>query len=291
MRIAFFSEDNFGLAVLERLVKEHTIVFVVSPYFSNPTSKRLERWCARNQLMYVRARDVNGPVVMKGMRETHPDLLVSVHFSKLLRREIYQLPRLGAINLHPSLLPKYRGMSPQHWPIINGEKETGITVHFIADQADTGAIVRQIKVPILSEETVFDLQRRMLPIYCDTVSDAVAAIAKGERGAPQEGESGIYYGKFQPEFAIINLRQGKQQVFDLVRAITRPYKGAFFAGRRIWKVSFMSAEEERVCMAAYARCGIVEEALQVPFLRLLDGCLRIDEMTVEERDFNERTSD
>ena len=106
-----------------------------------------------------------------------PDLIVTAHFGKVIeKKEIIDIPRLGWLNLHPSLLPYYRGMAPQHWPIINGESETGITAHYMDQTADTGDIILQRKVKIMPDMYVSDLQLEFLKIYKTIVVDAIKLI-------------------------------------------------------------------------------------------------------------------
>ena len=140
MKIAFFSEDNFGLSVLSNLVKKHSVEIVVCPTFDNFIYKKLEVFCKQSNITFYRTSNINDNYVSDKLKDLKIDVLVSVHCSKTITPAIFNIPKYGAINSHPSLLPKYRGMSPQHWPIINGDKETGITVHFMSEKVDTGNI-------------------------------------------------------------------------------------------------------------------------------------------------------
>jgi methionyl-tRNA formyltransferase len=110
------------------------------------------------------------------MRNINPDLLISAHFQKIINKDIIAIPQLGCLNLHPSLLPFYRGMAPQHWPIINGERKTGITVHFIDEGVDTGNIVLQKEILIDDSMYVSDLQLIWTKEYQTIMCKAVRLI-------------------------------------------------------------------------------------------------------------------
>ena len=146
MRIIFFGEDAFSSVVLESLVQEkHDILGVYCPIYDNFIYQRLKYYCEKNNINFDRVSDFSSIEFINSLSKLSIELIVVCHFQKILKKELIALPSLGCINLHPSLLPKYRGMAPQHWPIINGEIETGITVHFIDEGVDTGDIILQKK--------------------------------------------------------------------------------------------------------------------------------------------------
>jgi methionyl-tRNA formyltransferase len=117
--IVFFGEDSFSSIVFTSLIKAgYNILLVLSPLYDNNIHKRLELTARNNNIEYVREKNINSEVVVRKIRNIKPDLLITTHFQKLLKKELIDLPSIGCLNLHPSLLPMYRGMSPQHWPII-----------------------------------------------------------------------------------------------------------------------------------------------------------------------------
>ena len=161
MKIIFFGEDAFSAIVLDSLIQAgHTIIGAYCPIYDNNIYSRLEMITNKNAIPFKRIKDFSSDVFLNELISKKPDLIVVCHFQKLINHNVITIPKFGCINLHPSLLPKYRGMSPQHWPIINGDKKTGITVHFIDDGVDTGDIIIQQEMEIKSDETVFQLQNR-----------------------------------------------------------------------------------------------------------------------------------
>lgn len=280
MKIVLFTEDRFGAEVLLEILKTDEVTLVVCPYFENNIHKRLEATCRARHIEFYRTKNINDEYVLSKMKSEDFDLLVSCHCSRIIAKEIFTLPRLGAVNLHPSLLPKYRGMSPQHWPIINGDKETAVTIHEIKENVDTGAIVKQIRVLINKDETVCDVQNKMLPLYKQAFSELLQEFKDGNVQRIEQGKNKeIYYGKFYPEYAEINLRQTKESVKNLIRAVTHPYCGAWYKDYLIWAVSDVDEQTETQIMKKHSRCGIYKDADSV-FLRLFDGVLQIMDYSI-----------
>lgn len=280
MKIILFSEDRFGAEVLLEILKTDEVTFVVCPYFDNNIYKRLELTCKAKQIEFYRTKNINDDYVLSRMNSESFDLLISCHCSRVISKDIFTKPKLGAVNLHPSLLPKYRGMSPQHWPIINGDKETAVTIHEIRENVDTGAILKQIRVPIYQDENVYDVQNKMIPLYKQAFSALLQDYKNGTvQRIEQKPTKEIYYGKFYPEYAEINLRQTKQSVKNLVRAVTHPYCGAWFKDYLIWTVSDVDEQTEIKVMKEHSRCGIYKDVDTV-FLRLFDGVLKINDYSL-----------
>ena len=280
MKIVLFSEDRFGAEVLLEILKTDEATLVVCPYFDSNIHKRLETLCKAKHIEFYRTKNINDEYVLSKMKSENFDLLVSCHCSRIIAKEIFTLPRLGAVNLHPSLLPKYRGMSPQHWPIINGDKETAVTIHEIRENVDTGAILKQIRVQINQDENVCDIQNKMIPIYKQAFSELLQDFKNNTvQHKEQESSKEIYYGKFYPEYAEINLRQTKESVKNLVRAVTHPYCGAWYKEYLIWYVSDVDEQTETQIMKKHSRCGIYKDADSV-FLRLFDGVLQLIDYSI-----------
>lgn len=158
--IVLWGEDAFSNIVLNALIKaEYNVQMVVTPLYDNLIYKRLEMTCIKYGIEFSREKPINSERVYNKLKELQPDLCVICHFERIIKEPILSVPKYGFINVHPSLLPNYRGMAPQHWPIINGEKETGITCHYVDEGTDTGDIVVQRIVSLTNDMYVSDLQR------------------------------------------------------------------------------------------------------------------------------------
>ncbi|QSB13104.1 hypothetical protein JQS43_15815 [Natronosporangium hydrolyticum] len=147
-----------------------------------------------------------------------PDLLVLYGFNWILPREVYQLPTFGTVNIHPSLLPRYRGPAPVHWAIRNGDPETGVTVHRVDDGVDTGPILAQRGgVPLGEDVHREQVHARLAPAVADALTTALARIAAGEPGEPQPAVTGPRAGFLEPEFSQVDWSHPARQIHNQVR--------------------------------------------------------------------------
>lgn len=186
MNIVFMGSPEFAIPSLEQIHRsEHTIQAVVSNIDkrrgrgseTSPTpvkAKALELG-----IPVIEVEDLNSPSFAGELESLKPDLLVVVAF-RILPVSILSIPRLGSVNLHASLLPKYRGAAPIHWAITKGEKETGCTVFFLDEQVDTGNILLQEKVSIGENETTGELYARLRDMGSELLVQAIELIDSGE---------------------------------------------------------------------------------------------------------------
>ena len=174
----------------------------------------------------------NTPAVISHMATLQPDLLLSFYYRRLLCQALLAIPRLGAINLHGSLLPKYRGRAPVNWVLVNGETHTGVTLHYMSAQVDAGDIIAQRVVPIAFEDTALTLFEKVaqaaVELFRDTFPQIKAGIAPR---TPQDPAQATYFGGRTPDDGRIDWAQPALGLYNLVRAVTTPYPGAFTAYR------------------------------------------------------------
>jgi methionyl-tRNA formyltransferase len=156
------------------------------------------------------------------VRAYEPDLVLCSIFPWLLPPEAIEAPRLGAINIHPSLLPKYRGPAPIHAAIRNGDAEMGMTVHRMSTAYDTGAILAQARVPLDPEETPDSLFPKLDTALRNVVPRAFERIAAGDPGDFQDEEQASWAGFFEPEFARIDWSRPAREIHNQVRTWAFP---------------------------------------------------------------------
>lgn len=227
LKIVFWGEDAFSNVILNSLIEAgHRVSLVVTPYYEDFVYKRLELTCNKNNIPLLRAKKINSEEVREAVKQAAPDLCVISHFERLIKQPLLEIPPMGFINLHPSLLPYYRGMAPQHWPIINGEKEAGISVHYVEELADTGNIIVQRRFPLLPDMYVSDLQKVWLENYKTIMVEAIDNILEGKPTFEQRHLEGSYYGKLKEEQCQINPKGSVKQAYNLVRGVSQPYFGA-----------------------------------------------------------------
>lgn len=242
--IVFWGEDAFSNVVLNSLIKSgYNVQMVVTPQYETPIYKRLELTCKKNGIEFIRAKAVNGNEVFEKLKKYKPDLCVICHFERLIKPHLLSIPRYGFINVHPSLLPDYRGMSPQHWPIVNGESKTGITCHYVDEGTDTGDIILQREIPLNDKMYVSDLQKIWLMEYKTIVTEAIEKIKENAPVAKQKNLPGSYYGKLKECECIINHEASVHTAYNMVRGMSLPYCGARFDNMIILRAHIKDVNE------------------------------------------------
>ncbi len=173
---------------------------------------------------------------------TEPSVLYSFSYRYLINDHILGLAKIGAFNLHPSLLPAYRGRAPVNWMLVNGEREAGVTLHHMVARADAGDIVGQRAVAIDDDDDALTLYRKLIPLGVELIAEMHPRIVTGT--APRRKQDigqGSYFGRRRPEDGRIDWHLPARRIFNLVRAVTHPYPGAFcFAGGKklmVWSAS------------------------------------------------------
>jgi len=157
-----------------------------------------------------------------------PDFVFSFYYRHMLRTEWLGLAPRGALNMHGSLLPKYRGRAPVHWAILNGETSTGASLHYMLEKPDAGALVDQEAVPILENDTALEVSLKVAAAAGAVLDRALPRLIAGTAEARAlDLASGSYFGRRRPEDGRIDWRRGAQVVHDLVRAVAPPFPGAF----------------------------------------------------------------
>lgn len=245
LKIVFWGEDAFSCIILRSLAEAgHQIGLVVTPYYDNLIYKRLEGVCKLLQVPLLRAKKINSDEVYESVKQVRPDLCVISHFERLIKEPILSIPKLGFINLHPSLLPNYRGMAPQHWPIINGDKEAGITVHYVDEGTDTGDIIVQRLFPLSEDMYVSDLQKIWMEHYKTIMVEAIDNIINKRPVTVQRHLEGSYYGKLKEEQCQINLEGSVHVAYNLVRGVSLPYFGARYDKMIIYRAHVAKDDED-----------------------------------------------
>jgi methionyl-tRNA formyltransferase len=161
-------------------------------------------------------------------RRARPDFVFSFYYRHLLNAAWLALPKRGALNMHGSLLPKYRGRAPVHWAIIHGETVTGASLHYMLEKPDAGALVDQQSVPILENDTALDVSVKVAEAAQQVLARSLPKLIAGSAvGRALDLARGSYFGRRRPQDGRIDWRAGARSVHDLVRAVAPPFPGAF----------------------------------------------------------------
>lgn len=226
MRIVFMGTPEFAVATLRALHKAgHDIVGVITAPDSDGGRKGQNisavKQCALELgLFLLQPPKLKNPEFLEELRSLKADLQVVVAF-RMLPEVVWNMPPLGTINLHGSLLPKYRGAAPIHWAVMNGEIETGVTTFKLKHEIDTGEILMQTKMSIGPLETTSDIHDRMMLLGADTVVQTLEAIAnKTVQQVPQSDTNATHAPKLHTDTCEINFQQDAHVVHNFIRGLS-----------------------------------------------------------------------
>ena len=213
------------------------------------------------------------------INELSPDLIVVVAF-RILPKYIFKIPRFGSINLHASLLPKYRGAAPINWAIINGERETGVTTFFLQEKVDTGSIIMQKNVDITSDDNAGTVHDKLMKLGAQVMFDTVDLI-ENTSGAPpvskQNNGEATPAPKIFKEDCRIDFDQSVDKVYDFIRGLS-PYPGAFTEYQDKQIKIFSTNKSHWDSLKGPGRFFIKEEKL---YVSTLNEFLEITELQME----------
>ena len=172
--------------------------------------------------------DVNDPQLERTITELRPDFVFSFYFRSMIGAPLLNAARLGALNIHGSMLPKFRGRAPVNWAILHGARETGATLHYMNTRADAGDIVDQLAVPILENDEAREVFDKVTVAAEIILARSLPGLIAGTAPRlPQRLEEGKYYGRRRPEDGKIDWAASARDIHNLVRAVAPPFPGAF----------------------------------------------------------------
>ncbi|ETN92835.1 Methionyl-tRNA formyltransferase [Gammaproteobacteria bacterium MOLA455] len=242
----FFGEDSFSLAVLRSLLVEESGLSALAVIILAPVStsgEQLVNYCRKNEIPVIQIASFKDEKVIKLFAAMEYDFILSAHFQRIIPRSIFGRAKLNALNLHPSLLPYYRGMSPQHWPIVNGDKKTGVTVHVMEEDVDVGRIIDQVVINLSEDIYIHQLQKEFLKVYPRIMRNSVNKCIDGYQGIEQEVIASSYYGKISTHDRTIVNSDSLKTAYGKIRAFSVPYAGAIYGDIEILRANRMNHEE------------------------------------------------
>lgn len=184
--------------------------------------------CANKGIPVHAPEDANHPLWIERISKLNPDYLFSFYYRNLLSEPLLATASKGAFNLHGSLLPLYRGRAPANWVLVNGETETGVTLHRMVKRADAGAILAQQKVGIERSDTALSLHAKLRDAASSLLRDTLPALLQGKvTETPQDESKATVFGRRTPADGKLVWKKPAEELFNLVRAVTQPYPGAF----------------------------------------------------------------
>lgn len=231
-RAVVFAYHNVGVRCLRVLLARGVDVALVVTHEDNPAERiwfgSVAQVAAEHGIETITPLDPASPALRDAVAAARPDFIFSFYYRHMLPAAVLALAPRGAYNMHGSLLPKYRGRVPTNWAVLNGETETGATLHEMAAKPDAGAIVAQTSVPILPDDTAQEVFDKVTVAAEQTLWRVLPALLAGEAPhLPNDLARGSYFGGRKPEDGRIDWSQPAQQVYNLIRAVAPPYPGAF----------------------------------------------------------------
>lgn len=231
MKVVFFGTGGFATYPLVCLTSCHNVALVITSCgkIESPVSSL----CRELGIPLLAVANPNEDDTAEIIRKQSPDILVVIDYGYILKDIILSVPGSGSINLHPSLLPKYRGASPIQRTIINGEKETGVTTFFLSRYMDRGDIIMKQPTVVGRNESYGELKIRLTRIGAKLLLKSIALVEKGFKGIPQEGDA-TYAPKIKKEERKINWNESAEKIKNLILALS-PSPGAYttFRGKRL----------------------------------------------------------
>ena len=232
MNIILFGFTGLGNAVLRGLFKSNNVRVksVFTKKYSSPypyyNEVQMEELCERENIACYIDKKVNCVEVIDLIKKSEPDLIVVASFSQIISKEIIEIPKLGIVNLHPSLLPKYRGPYPDQGVLLNNEKETGITIHYLTEKLDSGNIILQKRFDLCSDENYSALKKRISELSEEMITEVIELFRNGSKpkGTVQKESEATYFPKPKTEDGYIENDMDIELIKTKVKALN-PFPG------------------------------------------------------------------
>lgn len=233
MKIIFMGTPEFAVPSLENINRNHEILSVYTKIDKpNARGKKVnyspvKEYALANDLKIYQPESFKGREIIEEIREQKPDLIVVVAYGKILPKEVIDIPKYGIINLHSSLLPRYRGAAPINAAIINGDEKSGVSIMYVEEKLDAGAVILQSETTILDEDSFLTLHDRLKIMGADLLLEAINLIEKNEVKAVKQDENLVTFVKpFKKEDCKINWEKASREIFNFVRGMN-PLPTAF----------------------------------------------------------------
>jgi len=255
MKIFLFLGSRRGYAVLKKLIAANAEISAILCLIEDPHEPQYHvKICAlakEHAIPLSTTTEVKPTQYAHLLEQIKPDIAFAIGWRYLISQAAYSIPPKGTLIIHDSLLPKYRGFAPMNWAIINGEKETGVTLFHIADGVDCGPIVDQLSTPIHMEDTAQIVDERIIQLYEEIIVKNLPALQSGTaKCIPQDEALASYTCKRTPRDGEINWQNSALQTHNLIRSLTHPFPGAYtkLNGKKIliWQAQLPTHQEHYV---------------------------------------------
>ena len=284
MRIIFFGSGQFTLSIVKKIEEEFTLLGVVITK-PRPRGRGLKtslpemaQWAQSVGIEVFTPDNPNEKTFIEDLSELKPDLFVLSSYSHLLTNELFNVPKHGGINIHPSLLPKYRGAAPIQRAIMAGEKKTGITVIFMDEIIDHGGIIIQKELTIEPDDTYGSLLLKLSFLGTEIIFDVIKSIEAGDYKIMKQNEQQKTYApKIKKEETIINWQESTEKIFNLIRALyPKPGVRTTFRNKELKIISAARGDKK-------VDPGVIHIEKRKLYIGTSDGSIILKEIRPENR--------
>ena len=232
MHAVVFAYHDVGVNCLKALLNAGIKVDLVLTHQDDPNENvwfgSVAKLCAEKNIPHIMPKADELLDLIPKIQALAPDYIFSFYYRFMIPEQILKCAKIAALNMHGSLLPKYRGRAPVNWAILHGETETGATLHIMEAKPDAGDIVGQAAVSIGPDETATEVFSKVSQAAVNVMHQVLPSLLKGVvPRQPNQLQKGSYFGGRKPADGQIHWNQTAKQVHDLVRAVAPPYPGAF----------------------------------------------------------------
>lgn len=283
MRVLFLGTPDFAVEALKSIIKAgHDVVGVVT----QPDRKRNRgevsyspvKACAIENGIDVYQYESIRKEGVEDIKRISPDVMVTCAFGQIISEEILDIPKHGVLNIHASLLPKYRGSSPIQWCLVNGETKTGVTIMRTALAVDSGDILLTKEIDILPEENAGELFERLAVLGGQAIVQALESVESGNAEfTPQDGSKATHFPMIKKEDGVLDFSMSAKAIFDKMRGFTPwPSVYTYLDGKlfKILKCRVCADEAIKGCMTAL-KCGEVYATRSAAYVKTGDGALEL----------------
>ncbi len=279
MRVIFMGTPDFAVPSLQALLDRGDDICAVFTQPDKPKGRGhklqpppVKELALRHSLPVLQPDTLRDEAVQGSIAELEPDAIIVVAYGKLLPPKVLSVPRLGCINVHGSLLPKYRGAAPIQWAVINGEKTAGVTTMFMAEGMDTGDMLLKSETEVGPEETSGELFDRLKLLGAKLLTETLDKLEQGElKAIPQDGTQATLAPLLKKEMSALDWSEPAQRIHDRIRGLNPwPCAAAVLDGKRIKLLASQVIEGEGIPGTAYNLDGELAAACGRGMLRITE---------------------
>ncbi len=279
MRVIFMGTPDFAVPSLQALFDRGDDICAVFTQPDKPKGRGhklqpppVKELALRHSLPVLQPDTLRDEAVQESIAELEPDAIIVVAYGKLLPSKVLSVPRLGCINVHGSLLPKYRGAAPIQWAVINGEKTAGVTTMFMAEGMDTGDMLLKSETEVGPEETSGELFDRLKLLGAKLLTETLDKLEQGElKAIPQDGTQATLAPLLKKEMSALDWSEPAQRIHDRIRGLNPwPCAAADLDGKRVKLLASQVIEGEGVPGTAYNLDGELAAACGRGMLRITE---------------------